>query len=329
MPDRHVTGMRSRQVMQVSEECGLYGIAVGGWSHATASCVATAESVLECEALDTRDMMMRLLRMYRTGRGTCLPGRSGGLDAASEMAFNMVERSTKNTALLHGCSSPPAANSAALARVAPVVLFKWRTSASEAVSAAADTNARATHDLVATRDTARYMAAVVEAMLEASGSPLASKAQVLRRRNEAHKYASLCLTRPFERQVRDVADGSFLAGPHAPPHNRRDAAPDVLAQALWALHHGACFLDGLDRLLAIDASASVLWTYGCLGGCLFGYEGLPAEWLRVTTRLSKVDELALRLYSLSRPASPVAPDTVPRHHLAAVGMHGLQSAPGA
>jgi hypothetical protein len=53
--------------------------------------------------------------------------------------------------------------------------------------------------------------------------------------------------------------------PDRPP-NSRDASPDVLAQALWALYHSKSFADGFDRLLDVQATASVLTTYGALAG---------------------------------------------------------------
>lgn len=127
-----------------SAACGLYGIAVGGWSHLTASCLATVESVLHKKGLDTRDMMMRLLRLYRTGQGSCVPGHSAGIDTASELALDMFERQCKHSPALHGCSSPDAANSAALARVPSVVLLMCRSSAIDGVAAAAADNTRAT-----------------------------------------------------------------------------------------------------------------------------------------------------------------------------------------
>jgi ADP-ribosylglycohydrolase len=162
---------------------GLFDVAVGGWSHATASCVATAQSTLSCKALNTRDMMMRLLRMYRTGRGSCVPGHSAGIDEASVQALHMFERSCKLSGEVYGCSSLLGAGSGALARVPAVVLFSC-PHAEQAVAAAAE-NVRATHDVLATSDAARYMAAVLCAIMSSSAPALATKAAVLRRRQDS------------------------------------------------------------------------------------------------------------------------------------------------
>ena len=40
----------------------------------------------------------------------------------------------------------------------------------------------------------------------------------------------------------------------------------MLGQALWALYHSESLLDGLNRLLAIQASPPVLSTFCCLAG---------------------------------------------------------------
>ena len=169
--------------IQLEVLSGLFDVAVGGWSHATASCVATAQSTLSCKALNTRDMMMRLLRMYRTGRGSCVPGHSAGIDEASVQALHMFERSCKLSGEVYGCSSLLGAGSGALARVPAVVLFSC-PHAEQAVAAAAE-NVRATHDVLATSDAARYMAAVLCAIMSSSAPALATKAAVLRRRQDS------------------------------------------------------------------------------------------------------------------------------------------------
>ena len=169
--------VKSGKGVQLAELCGLYDIAIGGWGHATASCLATAQSVEHCKALDTCDQMMRLLKMYRTGRGTCLPGCSGGVDKASVEAFEIFESTSNHqSGAVYGCCSLHGVSSGALARVPPVVLFKCSDPA-EAIQAAAHTT-RATHDVVATIDASRYMAAILCAILTSTTSAPATKAQV-------------------------------------------------------------------------------------------------------------------------------------------------------
>ena len=142
----HVQFQKGKRVQLVGggTACGMYGIAVGGWSHLTASCLAAVQSILQTKGIDTRDMMMRLLRLCRTGKGSCVPGHSAGIDKASSDALEMFERQGTHSPALHGCSSRDAANSAALARVPPVVLYMCRSSAIEAVVGAAAENTRAT-----------------------------------------------------------------------------------------------------------------------------------------------------------------------------------------
>jgi hypothetical protein len=142
----HIQFQKGKRVQLAGDgtACGMYGIAVGCWSHLTASCLATVESILHTKGVDTRDMMTRLLRLCRTGKGSCVPGHSAGIDKASSDALEMFERQGTHSHALHGCSSPDAANSAALARVPPIVLYMCRSSAIEAVVGAAAENTRAT-----------------------------------------------------------------------------------------------------------------------------------------------------------------------------------------
>jgi ADP-ribosyl-[dinitrogen reductase] hydrolase len=168
---------KSGKGLQTEVLCGLHEIAIGGWSHATASSIATAQSLGHCKALDMCDLMMRLLQMYRTGRGSCLPGHIGGVDKASVESFEAFERTSHFQAgAVYGCSSLHGVSSGALARVAPVVLFRC-ADAQEAIQAAAH-NTRATHDLVATIDASRYMAAILCAILQSTADALTTKAQV-------------------------------------------------------------------------------------------------------------------------------------------------------
>ena len=142
---KHSTSLR------LDGACGP--IQIGAWSHTTAQCLATAASLVDSKASDTREsmtrnMMMRLLQMWRTGRGACSPGHSSGIDEASIQALTIFERTgTKSNTSIHGCSTIAGGGSGALARVAAVVVFECQ-SATQAVAAAAE-NTRATHDVLA------------------------------------------------------------------------------------------------------------------------------------------------------------------------------------
>ncbi len=83
----------------------------------------------------------------------------------------------------------------------------------------------------------------------------------------------------------------------------------MLAQALWALFHASGFSQGLDCLLAVNASHSVLATYGALAGALFGASALPPEWCNLLHRAVHIETMAGDLYNLSHEAgSPGAPN---------------------
>ena len=120
----------------------------------------------------------------------------------------MFERSCKHIGAVYGCSTLSGASSGALPRVPAVVLFKC-AHATSAIAAAAD-NVRATHDVLATADTARYMAAILCAILTSSVGALATKAAVLKARRDTPIYSVFCYSRPLERQVREVFKPSTL-----------------------------------------------------------------------------------------------------------------------
>ena len=169
--------VKSGKGVQLEILCGLHDIGIGGWSHATASCIATAQSLEHCKTLDMCDLMMRLLQMYRTGRGACQPGYCGGTDKASAEAFEIFERTSHfHAEAVYGSSSLHSVSGGALARVAPVVLYQC-ADADGAIQAAAHST-RATHDLVASIDASRYMAAILCAILQSTADALTTKTQV-------------------------------------------------------------------------------------------------------------------------------------------------------
>ena len=87
-----------------------------------------------------------------------------------------------------------------------------------------------------------------------------------------------------------VADGSFMM--MECPQNRHDSAPEVLAQALWAVYHATSFVDGLDRLMALSANNQVLSTYATLAAALFGENQLPIEWCLLLHKADLIHQLA-------------------------------------
>jgi ADP-ribosylglycohydrolase len=85
----------------------------------------------------------------------------------------------------------------------------------------------------------------------------------------------------------------------------------VLAQALWALYQASSLTQGLDSLLAVNASPSVLATYGALAGALYGYSALPSEWCQMLHRGADIDMMARDLCRLHQDPSPQAHSSHP------------------
>ena len=98
-----------------------------------------------------------------------------------------------------------------------------------------------------------------------------------------------------------------------------------LAQALWALFHASGFSHGLDCLLAVNASHSVLATYGALAGALFGYSALPPEWCNMLHRAVDMETMARDLCRLSQEAGSFA-TSVANKGSSAAGCQLLQQA---
>jgi hypothetical protein len=181
-PDERLAAPGGGGLLHLQLPGGQFGLPLGCWSDRTAAALETAQSLLAAGRHDPADVLLRLLRLHRTGVGGCRPGACPGLDAPtvdSLEAFERVgaqvaphtpppptppssrppqrgpNRTNNSTARaqggrrIHARTAPAIDSSAALARVPPLVLRLALHDPAEALAAAAEST-RTTHNSTVT-----------------------------------------------------------------------------------------------------------------------------------------------------------------------------------
>ncbi len=186
------------------------------------------------------------------------------------------------------------AGNGSIMRLAPVPLCYARNPR-EALEKSADSS-RTTHGAPTAVDACRYLGALIVGAL--SGH---SKEDLL----SAH-YSPIpgCWQEhPLALEIDEIAAGSF----------KRRKPPEIcgtgyvvksLEAALWAFYQSNSFREGC--LLAVNLGDDADTTgavYGQLAGAFYGEQGIPQEWRTCLAHRRLIEDLADRLFDLSRIAS--------------------------
>eukprot|EP00960_Hanusia_phi_P062905 765298-Hanusia_phi.AAC.8 len=221
---------------------GMFDLPMGSWSERTATMLCVAESILNLRSYDSTDIMMRMLRLYRVGVGSCQPGRCMQFDEFMIRSLETFERQPGQKQERMNAANN---SSAALSRVLPIAMFLSSHPAAAIQTVSVDTSC--THESLGCRDASRYLAALLVGIFF---FPQDYKLEEVKETILSQRYCPAShswLSKPLSSEVREVADGRFDV--EKCPANLRDAAPDVLCQAMWALRHSHDFVSGIDLLL--------------------------------------------------------------------------------
>jgi len=271
---------------------GMFELPLGSWSERTATMLCVAESICHLKTHDSNDIMMRLLRLYRVGVGSCQPGRCMQFDKFMVNSLESFERQQgQKQARMNAANN----SSAALSRVLPIAMFLYSHPAVAIQTASVDTSS--THESLSCRDASRYLAALLVGIFS---FPLDYKLEEIKETVFSKRFCPAghsWSSKPLSSEVRDLADGRFDV--EKCPANLKDAAPDVLCQAMWALKHSQDFVSGIDLLLKEKADRAVLSTYGCLAGSLYGEGQLPETWISLLHKGESIGSLAEKIHEIA------------------------------
>ena len=253
---------------------GPFELAPGQWTDDTSMALCLADSLLQRNALDARDLVECFCRWYEEGYNS-VTGECFDIGVTTCEAL----RSYRATgAPLSGSTDPGSAGNGSLMRLAPVAIRWWHDRA--AAVAAARLQSRTTHGAPQAVESCALFA---ELLVEAIGG--APKERVLQARDW-----------DGDAGVAAVAAGSW-----------RDKARDdisssgyvlhTLEAALWCVGRSETVADAL--VLAANLghdSDTVGAVTGQLAGALWGRSGAPAAWLDKLAWRQHLEVLAARLF---------------------------------
>jgi ADP-ribosylglycohydrolase len=257
---------------------GPFDLPRGAWSDDAAMALLTAESLLEREGFDARDLVARLVRWQREGYGSAT-GQCVGITATVARALATAQYKRQPFA---GSHDPAQLDKDPLSRVAPVVMYFF-ADAPRAVSVAAET-ARITAQAPLVLDCVRLFAAMLHQALAGK-----DKAAVL------HPPKDLWLGSSARPEILAVFDGSYLRRT-APEVAGGGHILDALEAALWAFQCTESFREGALFAANLGGDSDVVSAvYGQLAGAYHGVSAIPGVWRNSLMKKDVVIDRADRL----------------------------------
>lgn len=269
---------------------GPFRLKPGQWTDDTSMALALAESLLDKDGIDERDLMSRFVEWRDEGRYSCT-GRCFDIGLTTRAA---LDRWLRTAAPIAGSTDPRAAGNGSLMRLAPVAVRYWKDL--ESLRDAAARQSRTTH---AAAEAVDACVAFAEVLADAiAGEP---RSNVLRPRHQryAGKIASIMNGSWRGKRSSDIETGGYVA--------------HTLEAAIWCVARTADFRDAI--LLAAnlgndaDTTAAVA---GQLAGALYGAAGIPRKWVERVAWSDAIQRLAADL--LRRGIAHVEPATPPFAH---------------
>ncbi len=260
---------------------GPFNLKAGEWTDDTAMALCLADSLLDCDGLDERDLMERFCRWYELGENSCT-GSCFDIGATTRDALESYRRADNPVA---GPVDPRTAGNGSIMRLAPLVLRFWNDNVR--LKDAARRQSYTTHGAEEAVDACEALAMVLAALI--GGRPLSDV------------LSASC--GPFCPRVQAIMDGSWR-GKARGDIRSSGYVIDSLESALWCVSETSTFRDAV--LLAVnlgDDADTVGAITGQIAGAAYGVSSIPEEWfarLAWNARLAKTAEQLFEASNLKR-----------------------------
>ena len=253
---------------------GPFELAPGQWTDDTSMALCLADSLLQRNALDARDLVERFCRWHEQGYNS-VTGECFDIGVTTGEAL----RSYRTTGEpLSGSTDPRSAGNGSLMRLAPVAIRWWHDRA--AAVAAARLQSRTTHGAPQAVEACALFA---ELLVEALGG--APKERVLQARDwDGDAGVAAVAAGSWRTKTRDdIASSGYVL--------------HTLEAALWCVARSGSVADAL--VLAANLghdSDTVGAVTGQLAGALWGLSRAPVAWLDKLAWRQHLEALAARLF---------------------------------
>ena len=260
---------------------GVFELPAGCWTDDTSMALCMAESLIVRQGFDALDQMERYVKWYRTGHlsstGACFD-----IGNATAEALHRFEQTLEP---FSGSDSVYAAGNGSIMRLAPAALY-FGSDLTEAAKWSAESS-RTTHAAKECLDACRLFGVMI-----ASAAAGMGKEELL----HPDTFDEIWEEEPLAPRIQEVYKGSY----------KKLQPPEIvgsgyvvksLEAALWALHSGSSFEEGV--LLAVNLGNDADTTgavYGQLAGALYGIEQIPDRWVKQVAMSELILQYADQLF---------------------------------
>ncbi|QPT11887.1 ADP-ribosylglycohydrolase family protein [Serratia rubidaea] len=256
---------------------GPFNLAPGEWTDDTSMALCLAESYIESGKLDIGLFREKLVRWYRYGENSS-NGRCFDIGNTTRYA---LEQYIQHGNSWFGNTSPDTAGNAAIIRHAPVAIFCRNSLHNTYLES--KMQSMATHCAVESIHSCQYLGFILHYLLNGASKEEAFAPHVM----PLSVRLLLINAGEYKDKTRDqIRSSGYVI--------------DTLEAAMWAVWNTDNFRDAI--LLAAnlgDDADSVAATAGQLAGALYGYSGIPDEWLAKLAQRERISQLAESLFELS------------------------------
>lgn len=255
---------------------GPFQLKPGQWTDDTSMALCLAESLVGKSAFDPKDQMVRYLNWWQWGyfssTGSCF-------DIGNTVRASLVE--FQNTGDPYaGSPDPASAGNGSLMRLAPIVMFGFKTP--EHLPLLAANSSRTTHGAAEAIECCQLFSLVVHRAF--SGI---QKQELLS--GAMHSF--------HQSKVRELATGAFLEKPYSELVGSGYCVQSLEA-ALWCFFNTASFEEAVLAAVNLGDDADTTGAItGQLAGAFYGAAAIPSEWVGTLAMRSDIEALARQLYA--------------------------------
>jgi ADP-ribosyl-[dinitrogen reductase] hydrolase len=272
---------------------------LGEWTDDTAMALGLAESLLERQGYDPRDLLGRWLRWWREG-ALSAAGHCVGIGKTTRAALARFEQE----GTLYAPPDEGQQGNGPLMRVAPVALWAMALEPADpkaALRLAMDQAALTHGGKIAAEAAALFVHYLCQALRGQGKAEILDPIRALgalpelwsRREGELDELARVLLQ-------------DYLALPAEALSSSWGPSPCTLRNALWAFWQSSDFRSGALAAVNLGEDADTVGAiYGALAGAFYGINGIPKPWLEKVLQRELIASYAERL--LAAPSGRTAP----------------------
>jgi ADP-ribosylglycohydrolase len=263
---------------------GPFNLPVGYWTDDTSMALCLAQSIIDKQAIDPFDQMLKYYEWYTKGymssTGSCFDIGNTTKDAI--LNFHVTGQP------ISGRTAMNSAGNGSIMRLCPVPMF-FRNSPREAIIKSV-ISSKTTHGAPQSVASCRYLTYLI--ILALNG---ASKEEIL-----GNCYSDSI----WEEESLDVNIAHIITGNYKSKEENEIYSSGyvvhTLEAALWAFYNSDSFEEGALKAVNLGDDADTTGAvYGQLAGAFYGADAIPSNWLEKIHKKDLIEDISLQLFELS------------------------------